>query len=140
MPRLFRALELIGEPRRRALALNVLGLRPLRHVGPAELNFRTPKMMLSEHLALIEEQLPGAKGCEGLALVNIKWYCFKLWFIYRTFDDVLWKIAVKRRIFDDFSICVIAFHRRCGLRKRWRKLRGKERRQLMRRLLFEPLG
>ena len=60
-PGLFRALELLGEPRRSQIALGVLGLAALRAIGPAELKWRNPGPGLEEQLSALDDELAAIK-------------------------------------------------------------------------------
>ena len=58
---LFRALELLGEPKRSRIALGVLGLAALRAIGRAELKWRNPGPGLEEQLAALDDELAAVK-------------------------------------------------------------------------------
>lgn len=60
-PRLFRSLELLGDPLRSQVAVNLLGLQPLRALGAAELAWRNPSLGLQQQLVQIDEQLAQIK-------------------------------------------------------------------------------
>ncbi|CAK9051752.1 Sacsin (DnaJ homolog subfamily C member 29) (DNAJC29) [Durusdinium trenchii] len=57
MPVLFRALELMGEPLRSKVSVNLFGLKPLRAVSDAELAWRTPSLGLKEQLEELDAEL-----------------------------------------------------------------------------------